>query len=195
MLKFLVNNIEPLPNHIYGSGYRASVTLKDGTFLPCVIFRNPQKITDLAMKRFDEEKSGKGLFNMPPEDAYRKAVESFVAKGNRLSLHDIAEITGSKNAFPVSILKQIKGETSMGWTGFVVKMKDGNCFGYGTQLTAEFFDLPGGYAAGDIEEIINDSYVNNRGEVKSNNGKADDYDASIILREKPYFECFVEGLI
>ena len=60
IIKFLKNNIEPIENNIYGLGYRASAYLTDGTFLPCVIFRNPDNYVNLALKRFKEEQKGKG---------------------------------------------------------------------------------------------------------------------------------------
>lgn len=55
IISFVKDNIEPLEDNAYGLGYRASATLKDGAFLPCVIFRNPATIINLAMKRFKEE--------------------------------------------------------------------------------------------------------------------------------------------
>ena len=34
IIKFLKENTEPLPSQSYGTGYRASVYLIDGTYLP-----------------------------------------------------------------------------------------------------------------------------------------------------------------
>lgn len=53
--KFLKDNVEPLDDNAFGLGYRVSVYLTDGTFLPCVIFRNSNTIVDLAIRRFKEE--------------------------------------------------------------------------------------------------------------------------------------------
>ncbi|MDR1190671.1 MAG: hypothetical protein LBK60_03265 [Verrucomicrobiales bacterium] len=61
IVRFLQDNIEPLENSAYGLGYRASVFLIDGTFLPCVIFRNPRNIVNLAIRRFKEELSEKSI--------------------------------------------------------------------------------------------------------------------------------------
>jgi hypothetical protein len=52
IIKFLKENVEPLKNDIFGDRYRAAVHLTDGTFLPCVIFRNIRTITELVIKRF-----------------------------------------------------------------------------------------------------------------------------------------------
>ena len=62
IIKFLKESIQPLPNEIYGNGYRASATLIDGLHLPCILFRNPKPITDLAIKGFKQEQSGKSVF-------------------------------------------------------------------------------------------------------------------------------------
>lgn len=48
---FLKNTIEPLENDSFGKGYRASVQLVDGLFLPCVVFRNPHYTVELAARR------------------------------------------------------------------------------------------------------------------------------------------------
>ena len=51
IIHFLKENIQPLDDQGDDLGYRTSATLKDGTFLPCVIFRNPSKLIDQAIKR------------------------------------------------------------------------------------------------------------------------------------------------
>jgi len=56
IISFLKNNIEPLEDGFYGAGYRAATYLKDGTYLPCVIFRNTKKTVDLAIKRLKKNK-------------------------------------------------------------------------------------------------------------------------------------------
>ena len=62
IVKFFFVFIEPLEDNSFGLGYRASVYLTDGTFLPCVIFRNPKTVVNLAIRRFKEEQTKKGLF-------------------------------------------------------------------------------------------------------------------------------------
>ena len=79
IIKFLKDNIQPLDDNAYGLGYRASVTLKDSTFLPCVIFRNPATLINLAIRRFKEEQSGKSIFAKSSGLGYREIVKTFVA--------------------------------------------------------------------------------------------------------------------
>src|ERR1700743_1888144 len=89
IMDYLKVNIDPLENVNFGSGYRASAFLKDGTYLPCVTFRNPKAIIDLAMKRFQEEQSGKSIFSKASGLGYREIVKSFVARGNCVNPYDI----------------------------------------------------------------------------------------------------------
>jgi hypothetical protein len=198
IVNFLKTNVEPLESNIYGSGYRASVYLTDGTFLPCVIFRNPKSIVNLAIKRFKDEKSGNSIFKIGSGSGYFTIVKNFVTKGNRINEYDIDKVEISKYAFPLSIQKQIKGETTMGWTGFAAKMKDGKYFGFGQSFLCEFFQMPEGYGVEDIIEIINHSYVLKNGELRSHKEahltRPDDYKDTVVYRERPYFECFIENL-
>ena len=197
IIEFLKNNIEPLENTAYGNGYRASVYLLDGLFLPCVIFRNSATITKLAIKRFKDEQSGRNIFKNNA-NGYMDIVKTFVAKGNCINSYDIASVGVSKFAFPLSILKQIKGETTMSWTGFAAKMKDGKYFGFGTTFLMEFFQMPENYSLDDIEEIITHSYVSQNGELCSHKAPffeaPDDYKDAIIYRERPFFECYIDDL-
>ncbi|MAW97053.1 MULTISPECIES: hypothetical protein [unclassified Leeuwenhoekiella] len=196
--KYLRNNIEPLPDTNYGDGYRASVYLTDGTFLPCVIFRNSREITKLAVRRFKEEQKGKGIFNKSTDTGYLNIVKHFVTSGNRLNEYNIEKIEKSDFAFPLKVQNQIKGETTMGWTGFAAKMKDGKHFGFGTSFHCEFFQMPEGYSVNDIEEIINHSFVLKNGELRSHRQGPEtlpeEYKDAVVYREKTFFECFLDSL-
>ena len=198
IINFLKDNVEPLDDNAYGIGYRASVYLTDGTFLPCVIFRNSKTIVNLAIRRFKEEQSGKGLFNRASGFGYANIVKSFVTKGNCINDYDIERVEESSYAFPLTIQQQIHGETTMGWTGFAAKMKDGKYFGFGTSFHWEFFQMPEGYSVNDIDEIINHSYVLNSGELKYHKvpffEHPEDYKDAIIFRERPFFECYLDNL-
>jgi len=145
IVKFLKSNIEPLDDNAYGPGYRASVYLIDGTFLPCVIFRNPNVTINLAIRRFKEEQSKTGFFKRSSRTSYYNIVKNFVVYGNCINDYDIERVEESRYAFPLKIQQQIRGETTMGWTGFAAKMKDGKCFGFGTSFRWEFFQIPKGY--------------------------------------------------
>ncbi|MBL7888432.1 MAG: hypothetical protein JNL24_02705 [Bacteroidia bacterium] len=198
IIKFLKDNIEPLEDNAYGLGYRASVYLTDGTFLPCVIFRNPKTVVNLAIRRFKEEQKGNGIFSRSSGVGYYNTVKNFVSNGNCINYYDIDKVEKSKFAFPLSIQQQIRGETTMGWTGFAAKMKDGKYFGFGTSFHWEFFQMPDNYSVDDIDEIINHSYVLKSGELRSHKvpffEHPDDYKYAIIYRERPFFECYIDNL-
>lgn len=198
IIKFLKDNVEPLQDNSYGDGYRASAYLKDGTFLPCVIFRNPKTVVNLAIRRFKEEQTGKGIFNRLSGLGYYNIVKNFVTNGNCINDYDIDRVEKSKFAFPLTIQKQIQGETTMGWTGFAAKMKDGKYFGFGTNFRWEFFQMPNNYSVDDIVEIINHSYVLKTGEIRSHREGAitrpEEYKEAVVYRERPFFECFIDNL-
>lgn len=196
IISFLKENVPPLENAACGEGYRASVTLVDGIYLPCVIFRNPTTTVDLAMRRFKEEQTGKSIFSRESGLGYREIVKTFVTGGNNINYYEIAKIDISNFAFPQVILDKIHGETLMSWTGFVAKMKDGHQFAFGTRFSFEFFNMPEGYTPLDIVEIINHSYLDEENNVKSYHSPEGypRFDSIKVFRERPFFECFVEHL-
>jgi hypothetical protein len=69
------------------------------------------------------------------------ASEKFGANGNRVNVYDLARIEQCRYAFPIEIIRQIRGETRMGWTGFVAKMKDAKMFPFGTDYSMLFFNM------------------------------------------------------
>ena len=180
------------------NGYRAAVYLTDNTYLPCVIFRNPKAVVELAIRRFDEERKGKGIFSKGSVIGYREIVKTFVTSGNCINDYDISRVEPSKYVLPKNIEAQIEGETTMGWTGFVAKMKDGKYVSFGTTYRFEFFNMPDNYSASDIVEIINHSYTTPSGELRQHDvpfsEEIPDYDQSLIYRDRPFFECYLDNL-
>jgi hypothetical protein len=177
--EFLKKNIEPLPpSRFYGASYRVSVTLKDGLYLPCVVFQNASQVVDLAIKRFDETRGNKSLNIMQD---YPAIVRSFVTTGNTLNDYDVREIGISPFAIPLARFMEIRGETSMSWTAFTAVMNDGKEFQFGTTFLMEFFEMPDGYTASDIQKIIPAAPLEKR-----SSGK--------IYRERPFFTCYIDGI-
>ncbi|MEJ7847385.1 MAG: hypothetical protein WKF92_04760 [Pyrinomonadaceae bacterium] len=54
IVEFLRENVTPMETNFSGTFYRASAYLTDGTYLPCVMFGNPNAILKLASRRFAE---------------------------------------------------------------------------------------------------------------------------------------------
>src|SRR5580692_7753214 len=123
---FVKANVEPLTDAIYGERYRVSAYLTDGTYLPCVVIQSKLKQVELAKRRFDQLKG--------QPDQYHMVVGSFAAWGSRIAYYDISRVEVSRFAWPLSTLKNIQGETMMGWTAFVVEMGDGKRFSFGSSF-------------------------------------------------------------
>lgn len=180
---FLRKSVRPIKDELYGAYFRASAYLKDGTYLPCVMFGHPQKLVDLAVRRFAE--------TARDVRRYREIVTSFVARKATVPVWDVAKVEPSPYAWPEEILSRIHGETVMGWTAFTARMRDGKVFGFGTSYRFEFFDLPEGYSYDDIAEINSGMVVDDKGLEKE--FTLDDFSAK-VYREKPFFYCYTEHL-
>lgn len=197
IITFLKQHFEPLEDTHTGQGYWASVYLKDGTFLPCVVFRNSKTIVDLAIKRLKEEKSAESIFSRKHGFGYREIVKAFVAGGNCVNHYDMSNVIASRFAFPTPIHHQIRGETAMGWTAFVAGFNDDRLLSFGTAFNWEFFDLPENFEAKNIVEIINNSYISKSGVIVGHHllrGERPFENLETIHREKPFFECYMDHL-
>ncbi|MCE0498601.1 MAG: hypothetical protein LV481_11705 [Methylacidiphilales bacterium] len=166
---YVREHIEPLPHPHYGPRYRVAATLKDGLFLPCVVIASRTRRLELADKRLKETKLDERILS------------TFVCSGNRLNHYDIATLSVSPYAIPLSHLKNMGGETSMMWTQFHVIMNDNKEFIFGTTFLDEFFSMPDGYSADNVIRI----FPAQKGERITAEG---------IYRERPFFECLIAGL-
>lgn len=195
ILDYVRSGAEAFPDSIYGDGYRCSAYLNDGAYLPCVMLRKCEPTAALALKRFEEERKGKGMFRSG--NGYEQIVRHFVTNGNRVNHYDIARVEPSRYAIPLALLKKIEGETSMGWTGFVLEMRDGKLLQFGTTFLAEFFSLPDAYAFADVVAVHNHSYISASGDLRllkqGMSAQPADYEPSKVNRERPYFVCFYDA--
>jgi hypothetical protein len=189
IVDFIKENIEPLPAiPPYGERYRAAATLKDGLHLPCVVFESASRYVELALKRFEEtrQKNILGFMTRRKNNLgfmmdYPSIVRSFVATGNAVNDHDISEVAVSAFAIPLARMREIGGETSMGWTEFYATMTDGTEFCFGTRYLTEFFEMPNGHTVGDIKKIVPAIH----GEMRRHER---------VYRERPFFTCYINGL-
>lgn len=171
-------NAEPLPSDIEGTCYRAAAKLIDGTPLPCVLFAPSEQRVQLALRRFEQSRtSGITDPNNIVPGFYPRIVSGFVCGGNQVNHYDIASLEKSPHAIPLARLREIQGETSMSWTAFAAVMDDGKEFSFGTSFLMEFFSMPPGYTANQIQKIIPHRNVEKP-----------------IYRERPFFKCFLENL-
>ena len=194
-LKNIIGSVEPLKDSIYGPRYRCSLTLKDGTVLPCAVIQSKDRLVELAKRRIKEELEGRGCLG--GDDPYGQIVSTFVTGENRINDYDVASSAQSRFAMPLPLLSRIHGETTMGWTGWVFRMRDGSHFSYGSSFNTEFFQVPDGYEFADVEEVINHSFVDTNGNVTSLKRGAPLSQASrpgTIFRERLFFTCVVDGV-
>jgi hypothetical protein len=194
-VKRIIGEVEPLEDSLYGAQYRCSLTLNDGTFLPCVVLHSKDRLVELAKRRISEEMGGRG--HLGGDDPYGKVVALFVARGNRVNDVDVASASPSRFAIPLPLMRQIHGETTMGWTAWVFRMRDGRRFSYGTSFHREFFHLPDGYEFTDVEEVINHSFVDAQdATVPLERGARlpASYPRDSVLRERTSFSCAVDWI-
>jgi hypothetical protein len=191
----IISSVEPIPDSIYGPRYRCSLALRDGTIIPCAVLQSKAKLVELAKRRIKEEMNGKGRIGGP--DPYGQILSTFVAGGNRINDYDVASASPSRYAPPLALLRQIHGETTMGWTGWVFEMRDGRMFPYGSSYTMEFFDLPDGYGFEDVVKVHNHSFLSPGGALCSLERGArlpTDYTPDKLLRERIYLICNIDGI-
>lgn len=191
----IISCVDPLPDSIYGPLYRCALTLKDGTYLPCVVLQSKQKIVDLAKRRIKQELDGKGCLGGP--DPYGQIVSSFATGGNRINDYDVASAEPSKFAPPIALLRQIHGETTMAWTGWVFEMADGELFAYGSSFRMEFLQLPEGYGFNDVAKVHNHSFLTKGGSLASltqGGMLPQEYDRNVIFRECVHFTCAITDI-
>ena len=193
--KQIIDNVEPLEDSIYGNRYRCAVTLNDGTFLPCVVLQSKQRIVELAKRRIEQELNGTGILS--GSDPYGQIVASFTTAGNRVNDYEIANAEESIFSLPLSLMRQIHGETTMGWTGWVLEMNDGQLFSFGSSYSMEFFQLPDNYSFGDVTNVHNHSYTGKSNELSSleqGSRLPTNYDTKQVYRERMYFTCAIDGI-
>jgi hypothetical protein len=191
----IVDAVQPIEDSIYGPRYRCSLTLRDGTTLPCAVLQSKERLVELAKRRIREELDRDGRIGGP--DSYGQIIKTFVANGNRVNDYDVASSGESKFAIPLSLLRQIHGETFMSWTGWVFRMRDNQLFSYGSSFLMEFFQLPEGYDFSDVVEVINHSFVDGDGHVeKLREGgiPPKSYNVDEVFRERAFFTCAIDGI-
>jgi hypothetical protein len=194
-LEQLTRDIEPLRDPAEGPRYRCSATLVDGTHLPCVVVQPKAQRIALARRRLGVPWWKLGLTR--GAEPSTPTLEAFVAGGDRVADYEISSVSPSRFAIPIHLLSKIRGETSMAWTGWVMRMRDGRPFSYGSSFRMEFFHLPDGYEFADVAEVINHSYVDASGAIRSlhhDQPAISVYRSLPILRERVFFTCYVNGI-
>ncbi len=167
---WLREHIQPGKAFFAGPIYRASAYLSDGTYLPCVGFRNPDLAVDHATRALEGTRG---------TAQYARLVKSSTTAGNRVSCWKIARVEKSRFAIATPLRDRIlaAGETKMGWLSFRGRMDDGTEYSFDSFGDVEFFEMPDGYSG---ERLI-DVAPHQMGRGKS-------------YRALPFFECALDEL-
>lgn len=177
---FLQKNIKPSEDFFYGTHYRTSAYLLDGTYLPCVNFCNKTDYIEQAKQTIYEDQ-GKAH--------YTTLLEAYLT-GNTISFNTIEKVDLSPFAWSDELINKInqgKQEYTLDFKIFTAKMKDNKQFNFAVKNPG-FIDLPVGYSFQDITEIHNDKIIDD-------NGNEVDYHYShspLFYRDKNYFTCYYE---
>jgi hypothetical protein len=176
LCKFLEKEVEPI---CYGElkekAYRAAAYLEDNTYISCVLFRNSYAQADRAIQEFDRVK------NNPPIDKrinYRSYVRAFTTGDNIIASNIISKIEKSRYAISVPCYNKLAlmMEKEGGGISFRGIMDDGKKYDFFIESNFEFIDMPEGYNASQLVEIIS-------------HDRRDDFQD---LKEKFYFNCYLD---
>jgi hypothetical protein len=174
--KYLEKEIEPISYGEFNeTAYRASVYLLDNTYIPCVLFRNSYAQADRAIREFEIVR------NSPPVDDrinYRSYVRAFTTGDNIIASNIISKIENSPYAIPISCYNQLAAMMKIenGGLSFLGRMNDGKKFDFFIDSDIEFIDMPDGYVASQLAEIIP-------------HARREDFKD---LKEKFYFNCYLD---
>ena len=156
--KFLLAEVEPVYHFLTGEkSYRAAARLSHDVYFPCVEFKSASQLVDHAIRRFDEARDGQ------TRRAYREMVHLQLCVHNMISPYCIDGVEQSSYALPVKhkeLLHDAFGALGLDVYSnslpFVAVMEDGKkfCFSFSVDVETNFLDLPDGYTADRMIEVI-----------------------------------------
>jgi len=203
ILEYIDKKVGRFPDSVFGEGARCSAYLKDGTYLPCVLMRDWNKVVSLFLKRLNQEKSGIGVFGKNQELAEETLIRFFMSNQNIVKLSDIDRVEPSPYAIPRSMVEELNLETPSRLSrkttgGFALQMNDGQVFYYrNIGLHQEFYDIPKGYRFSDVEKFHKVAvYIKINREVEArieNENESVRLIPDVWFTHKPFFVCYTDG--
>jgi len=182
LLNALANlGIEEVPPEFGGPGFRCAARLNDGTHLPCVLVQPIGPYADRRREMIEAEFRGEGSYALFP-DPLRESIKSELNWSNRVASHHIARIEPSRFAIPISLLKQVRGETAMSFWLFALETAEARRFSFTGGHLAEmlFFDLPDDLQFSDFVSVRN----------VDRNKRLPKCEGNFVARM--FFDCFVD---
>ncbi|MEQ1489742.1 MAG: hypothetical protein ABL932_04255 [Terricaulis sp.] len=155
--KLIEAGIEEVPEEFGGPGYRCSVWLKDGTYLPCVFVQKVGRPADRLRKSVGDELSGEGQYDPLTCDPVRQSLKWYLCYPNQIASHLIERIEPSPFAIPISLLAQVTGEVASYVWLFALETASGRRFKFSGQDPSSmiFFELPDEVSFSDFVNVIN----------------------------------------
>jgi len=195
LLYCLDKHIIPNTNKYYGDEYCASVTLKDKTFLPCVVFRHKRKAIDLIYNSLHKKHHGNriGDENRPRnQDFVQKNIIEHNLSENILKFDsDVVKVEKCKYAM---MEKNLISMNHFPTHYFLAKFKDGSYENFRAG-EGQFYEVPLYKNLDDIVEILNSTLILKNGEIIELKNYSDWKNNEINLKkihiEKPYFTCYI----
>ncbi|MCI3936760.1 hypothetical protein MQX03_06090 [Chryseobacterium aahli] len=193
LIYLLDKYIEPTSNPFYGDEYCTSVTLIDGTLLPCVAFRHQQKTIELIYKALHEKRYGiKDKKPCDTEFLQKGIIEHYLTSENILKFDsDTIKVEKCKYAMPERVLQKI---VSVPTHYFLAKFKDGSYENF-RRGEGQFYELPFNKSLDDIVEIFNSALMLQNNEIIElkdlMDWKNNESNLKTIHISKPYFVCYI----
>jgi hypothetical protein len=154
--KFLLAEVEPVFHCLTGEkSYRAAARLSHGVYFPCVEFKSASQLVDHAIRRFNEARDGL------TRCTYREMVHLQLCVHNMISPYCIEGVEQSPYALPVKNKELLHDSfDALGldiygnYLPFIAVMDDGKKFCFAYNPETNFLNLPDGYTADQIIEVI-----------------------------------------
>lgn len=193
VLYLLNKKVEPIYSVVYGDEYCASVTLNDGTFIPCVVFRHIGKAVRLNYEALHQIHYGiKDKKPYDQEFVQKGIIERELTAENILKFDsEVVKIEKCIYAMPGKIVKGMSNEPTH---YFLVRFKDGSYenFRRGEGL---FYEVPVNKNLDDIVEIFNSALMLQNNEIiklkNLSDWKNNEENLKKIHIAKPYFVCYI----
>lgn len=174
-------NIEEVPSEFGGPGFRCGAWLSDGTYLPCVFVQPIGSYADRRVEMIAAEFRGDGAHKSFPNPP-RESIKSELIWSCRIACHYIERVEPCRFAIPLSLLRQVRGETAMSLWLFALETANGRRFSFtgGHLASMIFFDLPTDVEFSDFVTVRSVDRNKRLPKCEAN------------LRERIFFDCFAD---
>lgn len=186
----------PTYSDFYGNEYNVSVTLNDGTFLPCVAFRHLGKTIKLEFDNLHEIMySGiKIRRQMPQDDVQKRVIENILYHQNTISLSYIAKVEKCPYSMPDKFRKELKFYPTH---YFLARFNDGSYENFRGSEKG-FYEIPFNGNLENISDVFSSKMILQNGEILELESYSDfienEHNFKTIHFGKPSFVCYFDSV-